>query len=102
MPAVEHQPEFAGKAHGFARKVRRRHEELELTEGELIRRTGLSRSYLQRLLNARGSAKDQRTGESKPPNPTLDVIWRLAEALEIDPTYLVDDTRGVETGLPRR
>ncbi|GAB3999904.1 helix-turn-helix domain-containing protein [Nocardioides marmoraquaticus] len=95
MPAVEHQPEFAEKARRFSSKVQHRRGELDLTELQLIERTGLSRDYVQKLLKGRGSAVDQTTGRAKPPNPTLDVIWRLATALDVDPAYLIDDDRAV-------
>lgn len=96
MPAAEHPPEFEARARLFGEKVRRRHDELGLTERQLIERTGLSRSYVQLLLNNRGTAKDRRTGQHGPPNPTLDVIWRMADALQIDVAYLVDPTQSVE------
>jgi transcriptional regulator with XRE-family HTH domain len=97
VPAADHLPEFAERSRRFGDKVRRRHDELGLTERELIERTGLSRGYIQLLLNNRGSHKDPETGSYKPANPTLDVIWRLAEALELDAPYLVDNDRDVES-----
>jgi transcriptional regulator with XRE-family HTH domain len=97
VPAAEHLPEFAVRARLFGEKIRARHDELGLTERELIERTGLSRSYIQLLLNNRGTGKDRLTQEHGPVNPTLDVIWRLADALGLDPGYLLDSSRGVET-----
>ena len=96
MPAADHQPEFAERAKLFGEQVRQRRNELGLTERELIELTGLSRGYIQLLLNNRGGHKDPKTGTYKPVNPTLDVIWRLADALQLDPSYLVDNERGVE------
>ncbi len=96
MPAAEHLPEFAVRARLFGEKIRARHDELGLTERQLIERTGLSRSYIQLLLNNRGTAKDRVTQQHGPVNPTLDVIWRLADALDLDPGYLLDSKRGVE------
>jgi transcriptional regulator with XRE-family HTH domain len=96
VPAADHQPEFAERAKLFGEKVRQRRNELGLTERELIELTGLSRGYIQLLLNNRGGHKDPKTGTYKPVNPTLDVIWRLADALQLDPSYLVDNERGVE------
>jgi len=94
--ATEHLPEFTTRARLFGDKVRTRHDELGLTERQLIERTGLSRSYVQLLLNNRGTAKHPDTGKHGPVNPTLDVIWRLSEALDLDPAYLVDSDREVE------
>lgn len=96
MPAADHQPDFPERAKLFGDKVRRRRDELGLTERELIEKTGLSRGYIQLLMNNRGAHKDPKTGTYKPLNPTLDVIWRLADALDLDPSYLVDNTRDVE------
>ncbi len=96
MPAAEHQPDFAERAKTFGEKVRRRTEELELTQRELIERTGLSRGYIQLLLNNRGSHKGE-DGQYKPLNPTLDVVWRLADALDVEIAYLADPDRPVET-----
>ncbi len=95
MPAAEHQPDFAERARTFGDKVRRRAEDLELTQRELIEKTGLSRGYIQLLLNNRGSHKDE-SGHYKPLNPTLDVLWRLADALEVDVSYLVDPERPIQ------
>ena len=100
MPAADHLPDFPERARRFGEKIRRRHDELGLTERDLMVRTGLSRGYIQLLLNNRGGHKDPETGTYKPPNPTLDVIWRLADALELDPTYLVDNDRDVEVRRP--
>lgn len=99
MPAADHLADFAERAQLFGEKVRQRRNELRLTERDLIERTGLSRGYVQLLLNNRGGHKDPATGTYRPVNPTLDVIWRLAEALELDPSYLVDNSRGVEVDI---
>lgn len=95
MPATDHHPDFAEKAKLFGDKVRSRRAELGLSERKLAERASISRGYVALLLKDRGSHKDE-SGEYKLPNPTLDVIWRLADALELDPSYLVDPTRPVE------
>ena len=95
MPATDHEPDFAERAKLFGAKVRSRRAELGLSERKLAEKASLSRGYISLLLKDRGSHKDEH-GEYKPLNPTLDVIWRLADALEVDPSYLVDSTRGVE------
>ncbi|MCL2542076.1 MAG: helix-turn-helix domain-containing protein [Nocardioidaceae bacterium] len=95
MAATEKAPDFAHRAKLFGDKVRSRRAELGLSERKLAEATGLSRGYVALLLKDRGSHKDG-AGEYKPLNPTLDVIWRLAEALDVEPMYLVDPHRGVE------
>lgn len=97
MPAHAPSPEFEKRAKLFGQKIRQRRHELRLTEMQLIERTGLSRGYIQLLLNSRGSHKDPATGTYRLPNPTLDVVWLLAEALEVEPAYLVDYNRPVES-----
>jgi transcriptional regulator with XRE-family HTH domain len=96
MPAHTPSPGSEERAALFSSKVRQRRHELKLTERDLIERTGLSRGYIQLLLNTRGSHKDPVTGTHKLPNPTLDVIWLLAQALEVNISYLVDPSRPVE------
>lgn len=78
----------------LSEKIRRRVNDLDLTQRDLMERTGLSRGYIQLLLNGRGSFKDSE-GNYKSPNPTLDVLWRLASALEVDVAYLADPERAV-------
>jgi transcriptional regulator with XRE-family HTH domain len=92
MPAIEHQPDFAVRAQVFSDRLRHYVERAGLTQRELIELTGLSRGTIQLLLNNRGSHKDA-DGTYKPPNPTLDVIWRLAGALRIDVADLIDPNR---------
>lgn len=97
MPASAKNPDFAERSSAVAAKVRRRFDELGWTQQQLIERASISRTYVQALLNNRGSASPNRTdGSYKPFNPTLDVIWKLAEALDLDPAYLVDSRRPIE------
>lgn|GEM_PF-7074857 len=100
MPATDHQPDFGERVKLFGAKVRSRKAELGLSERKLAELASVSRGYVQLLLKDRGSHKDEND-DYKLPNPTLDVIWRLAEALEVDVAYLVDNTREVERDLPR-
>jgi len=96
MPAHTPSADFERRAQLFGEKVRQRRHELGLTEMQLMERTGLSRTYLQLLLNNRGGHKNRVTGEYPLPNPALDVVWLLADALEVDAAYLVDSERPVE------
>lgn len=95
MPAHPHSAEFADRAELFCAKVRQAYDELDLTQLDLVGRTGLSQGYLKLLLNRRGSHRD-KDGNYKPANPTLDVITKLADALELDIAYLVDWRRPIE------
>lgn len=98
MPASAKNPDFAERSSVLAAKVRQRFYELGWTQQQLIDRTGISRTYVQAILNNRGSTSpDRDDGAYKPFNPTLDIIWKLADALDLDPAYLVDTTRPVQT-----
>lgn len=90
MPAHAHDPDFEARARRFSEKVRARYDELGITTMELTRLTGISQGYLKLLLNGRGGHRDPVTGAYKPPNPTMDVAWKLAAALEVDLGSLVD------------
>lgn len=98
MPASAKNPDFAARSAVFAAKIRRRYDELGWTQQDLIDRAEISRTYAQALLNNRGSASpDPVDGTYKPFNPTLDVIWKLAAALDLDLDYLMDPDRPVES-----
>lgn len=97
MPAHARHPEFEERAKLLGAKIRHRFDELGLTEMQLIELTGLSRSTVQRLLNGRGGPRNAETGEYPPPNPRSDVVWLLESALDLEPGYLMDTTRGVES-----
>lgn len=90
MPAHPKSEDFSERSAAFVAKIRRRYDELGWTQQQLIDRSGLSRTYVQMLLNNRGSTRDPQTGGYRPFNPTLDVIWILAETLELDIRELVD------------
>jgi len=90
VPAHPHSDEFEERAKLFSAKVRNRVDELGMTQLDLVAGTGLSQGYLKLLLNGRGSHKDPKTGTYRAPNPTLDVIWKLADALDLEISYLAD------------
>lgn len=101
MPAVDHLDDFEERARLFGEKLRQAFDAAHMTQLELVERTGISQGYLKLLLNGRGSHKNPKTGAYSPLNPTLDVVWRLAEALHVDAAYLVDHTRPVKQVAPR-
>lgn len=57
-------------------RVRRRRTELRLTQEQLAERSGISRNQIQNIENARGTSTTTS-------NPRADLLWSLAEALEI-------------------
>lgn len=95
MPAATHSEDFPEHARLFSEKLQRRKTELGLSQLELASRAQVSVTYLNLLLNNAGTHRSAGTGR-KPPNPTLDVIWRFSEAFEVPLDYLLDRDRPVE------
>jgi transcriptional regulator with XRE-family HTH domain len=62
----------------FGRRIRRLRDALTLTQNELARRAGMSRTYLARV-------------ELGQQSPTLEVIEKLARALHVKPADLFED-----------
>jgi transcriptional regulator with XRE-family HTH domain len=73
----------------FARRIRQLRKALTLTQVELARRAGLSRTYLARV-------------ELGMQSPTLEVIERLARALRVRPGELLGDEASPERGARKR
>lgn len=73
-------------------KVRARREELELTQEALAERTGISRNQIQNIEHSRNNRRDA-SGRAGRGNARLDTVFRLAAALEVSPTYLIDPER---------
>lgn len=71
-------------------KVAARRSELELTQEQLAERAGISRNQIQNIEHSRSNVKDPKTGRPGPGNARLDTVFRLAAALEVEVTYLVD------------
>jgi HTH-type transcriptional regulator, competence development regulator len=62
----------------FARRLKRLRAERDLSQLELARRAKMSRTYLARV-------------ELGQQSPTLDIIERLAKALRVRPSALIED-----------
>ena len=71
-------------------KVAARRSELELTQKQLAERAGISRKQVHNIEHSRSNVKDPTTGRPGPGNARLNTVFRLAHALEVDVTYLVD------------
>lgn len=68
--------------------------ELGLTQEELAERAGVSRNQVQNIERNRNNSKDPETGRPGPANARLDTVFRLAAALEISVTDLIDPESG--------
>lgn len=78
-------------------KVAARRSQLELTQEQLAERAGISRNQVQNIEHSRSNVKDPNTGRPGPGNARLDTVFRLAAALEVEVTYLVDPRQAVES-----
>jgi transcriptional regulator with XRE-family HTH domain len=77
MPKRTPSDETAAVASSFATWLRRRREELAMTQEQLAHQSGLSRNQIQNLENNRNN---NATGRSSA-NPSLDTILALESAL---------------------
>jgi transcriptional regulator with XRE-family HTH domain len=71
--------------HALGRVVRHRREELELTQEEVARRADIAKMHLSKLENGTG-------------NPSFGTLRRLAAALELSTTELVDRAERADAG----
>jgi len=76
----------------FGRELRRQRESLGLSTRDVAGRAQVAQSYVVALEGSR-SSRDERG-----PSPTIDVVLRLAAALQLEPTALV--ARAVREGGP--
>lgn len=67
----------------------------ELTQEALSDLSGISRNQIQNIEHSRNNQRETSTGQPGPGNARLDTVFRLAYALRVDVTYLVDPERDV-------
>ncbi len=90
MPAHPTSPAFPARAQAFSDRLKHLRAVRGLTQEQLAERAGISRSRLQLL---EWNRKDTRSKDG-PANPTLDVVWQLADALEVTVAELIGSTAG--------
>lgn len=90
MPSRDHPAAYARAAELLGKKVRALREARGLTQEQLAHSTGISRNQIQNIENNRNNAKDALTGRPGPGNARLDTVFRLADELHVDVTYLID------------
>lgn len=78
-------------------KVAARRLELALTQEQPAHRAGLSRNQVQNIEHSRNNTKNPTTGRPGPGDARLDTVFRLASALQVEVTYLVDPQQPVTT-----
>lgn len=83
MPARPKSDDWRDIALEIGRRVRLRREVLELSQEELAHLAGIHRNQLQNIEQSRNNVRDA-DGTRGPANPTLDTIYLLAVALEVD------------------
>lgn len=68
-----------------------------LTQEQPAHRAGLSRNQVQNIEHSRNNTKNPTTGRPGPGDARLDTVFRLASALQVEVTYLVDPQQPVTT-----
>jgi transcriptional regulator with XRE-family HTH domain len=75
-------------AREFGAQVRALRQERGMTQERLAELTGMSRNQIQNIEHSRNNKIDE-FGQHGRANPTLDTIWSLAYALDVDVTELL-------------
>lgn len=89
MPAHPPSADYPARAQAFSDRLKHLRNMRGLTQEELANRAGISRSRLQLL---EWNRRDTRSKDG-PANPTLDVVWQLADALEVSVSDLLGAPR---------
>lgn len=77
----------------FGDRLRQLRVSRDMTQEELAEASGLSRNQIQNLEAARKNrGRVEQTAANKG-NPTLETMWALSRALDIEVTYLVERKR---------
>jgi transcriptional regulator with XRE-family HTH domain len=79
----------------LGRKVYELRRDRDLTQEGLSDLSGISRNQIQNIEHSRNNQREASTGHPGPGNARLDTVFRLAYALKVDVTYLVDPEREV-------
>ena len=74
--------------------VKARRQELDITQEELAYTAGISRNQVQNIEHSRNNSRGA-DGRPGPSSARLDTVFRLAIALRVAPTYLIDPERSV-------
>lgn len=90
MPRREPARTYRSAAELLGRKVAATREARSLTQEELAALTGISRNQIQNIERNRNNTKDPETGLPGPANARLDTLYLLADALQVEVTWLVD------------
>lgn len=88
MPARPISAEYPARAREFSDRLKRLRVERGYSQEQLAHRAGISRTRLQLL---EWNRRDTRS-KAGPANPTLDLVWQLADALEVSISDLLGDT----------
>ncbi|GAA3661334.1 hypothetical protein GCM10022237_21540 [Nocardioides ginsengisoli] len=88
MPEPDESPDMDAIARKFGETVRALRHERGMTQERLAELTGVSRNQIQNIEHSRNNTTDE-FGRHGRANPTLDTIWALAYALDVDVTDLL-------------
>lgn len=93
MPTENASRAAARAAQALGARVRHLREEQGLTQEQLAERAGISRNQVQNIEHSRNNSKDAK-GRPGPGNARLDTVFKLAYALDVAPTSLIDESAG--------
>ncbi|MGI5950366.1 MAG: helix-turn-helix domain-containing protein [Brooklawnia sp.] len=95
MPNQVASTNYVRAAELLGKKVRELRQAQGLTQEALAEKTGIHRNQIQNIENNRNNSRDPQTGRPGPGNARLETVFLLADALQVDVTYLVDPKVGV-------
>ncbi len=95
VPERQRSRSYAQAAELLGRRVASTRELRGLTQEQLAELTGLSRNQIQNIERNRNNSKDPVTGIPGPGNARLETVFVLADALQVDVTWLLDTKTNV-------
>lgn len=90
MPRRDPPDRFREAAELLGRKVASVREARSLTQEQLAAMTGISRNQIQNIERNRNNTKDPESGRPGPANARLDTLYLIADALQVEVTWLID------------
>jgi len=95
MPSRPRTEKFSDQAELFAKKVRAARVKKGYSQLKLSEKSGVSYRQVQNIERNANNVRP-RPGAPQPANPKLDLIYALADALDVTVSYLVDPERPLE------
>lgn len=81
---------FSAASELLGRKIVAVRQMRRMTQEDLAHRSGLSRNQVQNIERNRNNTRDPESGRPGPANARLDTIYLIADALQVEVTWLID------------